>query len=71
MINNGVNSVDNTDEYYIVGEMCTHKKNKNKCKCYQCLCTGDGSLFNVKVSDLKRQTVYDYFTFHGYIEVVT
>lgn len=25
--------------------MCTHQ---NKCRCYRCLCTGDGSLLNVK-----------------------
>lgn len=37
--------------------MCTHKKTK-KCRCYQCLCTGDGSLLNVKMSDLKKQKVY-------------
>ena len=52
--------------------MCTHKKKQKKCRCYQCLCTGDGSLLNVKMSDLKKtKSVYYYFTFHGYIEVVT
>lgn len=34
--------------------MCTHKK-INKCKCHQCLCTGDGSLLNVKRATKKRQ----------------
>lgn len=52
--------------------MCTHKK-INKCKCHQCLCTGDGSLLNVKRATKKKtkQSVYYYFAFHGCIKVVT
>lgn len=36
--------------------MCTHKK-INKCRCYQCLCTGGGSLLNVKMSDQKNMYI--------------
>ena len=32
------------------------KRKENKCRCYQCLCTGGGSLLNVKLRDLKTKT---------------
>lgn len=53
---------------------CVHIQ-KNKTTCVGVISAsvqGDGSLLNVKLSDLKKKKhVYYYFTFHGYIEVVT
>lgn len=45
MMNSAVNSVDKTDDYTIVGEMC---------RCSQCLCTADGRLFSVNRSDQRK-----------------
>lgn len=44
---------------------CVHIKKIYKCRCYQCLCTGDGSLLNVKLSDLKKKVYINILLLTG------